>query len=391
MRLAFFMFIYLLSFSCFCSDSTLIPKLFQNLLNKQIKETDFFAEGSFVSYRQHNNKLDLKADNNIFYTALIAYILQDLKPYFTKDEMIVADTIINRTKLAFPLYQNTNKRLSYNFWQTTNGGTFFPNDLILSKLKSSLALPDDLDDTGIILAALNVNDSIARKAHLLMQDFVNGKYSTIKNTYKKYKKISAYSTWYGVKMPVDFDFGVHCNILSFVNKYHLPWQMADSATYQLLLSMIDEKLYLKSPIYISPYYGYSPVLLYHIGRLMNTKNMNELENRKASLINDALNVYSKTDNDLYKIMLATTLLKWNVEPPKFELNENVANGSLNNTDFVYYTGHLFGHLNNTIKQIANKLDVTKFNWYCSAFNDCLVLEYLILKYRRKQYLNSGRF
>jgi hypothetical protein len=309
--------------------------------------------------------------------------LQDLKPYLTQAETIIADTIINRTKRAFPFYQNIQKRLSYNFWQTADGGVFFPNDAILSKLKSSLALPDDLDDTGIILSVLNVADSTAKQAHLLMQDFVNGTYSTIKNTYKKYKNIPAYSTWYGVKMPVDFDFGVHCNILSFVNKYQLPWQQADSATYQLVLNMIDEKKYLKSPQYISPYYAYSPVLLYHIGRLMRTKNMAELENKKASLITDAFDVYNKTDHDLYKIMLATTLLKWNVEPPKFEVKDELVNNNVINTDFVYYTGHLFGHLNNTIKQIANQLNVTQFKWYCSAFNDCLVLEYLILKHRKK--------
>jgi hypothetical protein len=383
MRFGVFIFIVLLSFNCFGSDSTLIPKLFQNLLNKQIGTTDFFVEGSFPSYRQHNQQQRLKADNNIFYTALIAYTLQDLKPYLTQAETIIADTIINRTKRAFPFYQNIQKRLSYNFWQTADGGVFFPNDAILSKLKSSLALPDDLDDTGIILSVLNVADSTAKQAHLLMQDFVNGTYSTIKNTYKKYKNIPAYSTWYGVKMPVDFDFGVHCNILSFVNKYQLPWQQADSATYQLVLNMIDEKKYLKSPQYISPYYAYSPVLLYHIGRLMRTKNMAELENKKASLITDAFDVYNKTDHDLYKIMLATTLLKWNVEPPKFEVKDELVNNNVINTDFVYYTGHLFGHLNNTIKQIANQLNVTQFKWYCSAFNDCLVLEYLILKHRKK--------
>ena len=351
-------------------------------------ETAFFVEGSYPSFRQHNNDETLKADNNIFYTALIAYTLQDLKPYLTNNEKVVADTIINRIKIAFEYYKNIKGRLSYNFWTTINGKDFFPNDELLNKFKNSLALPDDLDDTSIILTALNTTDSTANTAHLIMQNFVNGNYSTIKNTYKKYKNSSAYSTWYGVKMPVDFDFGVHCNILSFVNKYNLPWQKADSATYNLLVNMIDEKLYLSNPKYISPYYSYSPVLIYHIARLMNTKNLAELENKKQDLVKNALEIFATTNNNLYKILLASSLYKWNKNCPNIELDSTVASGSLNTTDFVYYTGHLFGHMNNTIKKIANNLNVTQYKWYCSAFNDCLILEYLILKHRKKIIPNT---
>ncbi len=384
MRLGFFFLFFTISFSSFPNDSLLIPKLFQNLLNKQVTNPNFFVNGSFPSYRQHSNNNKLRHDNNIFYTALIAYTLQELKPYLTNDESIIADTIINRAAKAFPHYKNASGRLSYNFWQTQSGGSFFPNDKVLSKMKKKLALPDDLDDTGIILSALNIDDSTAAKAHLLMRNFANGKHSIIKNTYKEYKNTNAYSTWYGVKMPVDFDFGVHCNILTFVNKYHLPWQKEDSATYNLLLNMIDKKLYLKAPAYISPYYCYTPVLLYHIARLSSTKQMAAIEERKPALIADIFSSFNQTEDTLYKIILSSTLLKWNIAPPNLELGGDVASGSLNTTDFVYYTGHLFSHLNNSIKKIANVMDATQYKWYCSGFNDCLALEYLILKHRKRK-------
>lgn len=383
MRLGTFIFTFFLSINCYCNDSLLIPKLFQNLLNKQVTETNFFVEGCYPSFRQRANETELKADNNIFYTALVAYTLQELKPYLTIEETIVADTIINRASKAFSFYKNTKGRLSYNFWPTINGGSFFPNDALLSRMKNKLALPDDLDDTGIILSVLNIGQDSAKKAHSLMQQFANGKYNTIKNTFKKYKKTPAYSTWYGVKMPVDFDFGVHCNILSFVNKYNLTWNSTDSATFQLLLNMIDNKFQLTHSKYISPYYAYSPILIYHIARLMNTKKMDDLEARKNSIGNEILHLLNTTDNDLYKILLTTSLYKLNIKAPKIELNESVVDGSLNNTDFVYYTGHLFGHLNNTIKKVASSLNTTQFKWYCSAFNDCILIEYLILKHRKK--------
>lgn len=374
-------------FLCFVNvaysgDSLLIPKLFQSLLNKQQLETQFFVEGSFTSFRQHNNSENLQADNNIFFTALIAYTLQDIKPYLTATEKIVADTIINRAKIAFTFYKNKKGRLSYNFWRTDNGKNFFPNDAILSHFKNKLSLADDLDDTSIILLALNSNDSTNQVAHELMQQYVNGKFATIKNTYEKYKNVKAYSTWYGVKMPIDFDFGVHCNILSFVNKYNLPWQKADSATYNLLLNMMDENLYVTDPKYISAYYGYSPVLMYHIARLMHTKPLADLEKRKPNFINNAMAAFNSTDNVLYKILLATSLLKCNVNSDLVQVTIPQNFESLNTTDFIYYTGHLFAHLNNSIKSIANATNATQYKWFSSAYNNCLLLEYLILKYRK---------
>jgi hypothetical protein len=382
----FYVSFFLLFFfsASFAGDSTYIPLLFQRLLDKQVSHTDFFVEGSFPSFRQRGNNKNLKADNNIFYTALIAYTLQNLKPYLTNDEKVVSDTIINRAKKAFVYYRNAKGRLTYNFWRTDQGKDFFPNDKILNKLKNKFSLADDLDDTSIILAVLDIDDSTADKSHQLMQEFANGKYATVKNTYKKYQNISAYSTWYGKKMQVDFDFAVHCNILSFVNKYHLNWNKIDSSTYELLLDIIDKNYYNQSAKYISPYYSYKPVLLYHIGRLFESNHSFELEKRKTKFAIDATKSFNEADNKLSKVISLTTLYKLNKPTPSFELTENDINGSLNNTDFVYYTGHLFGHLNNTIKKITNSLSsITQYKWYCASFNDCLLLEYLILKHRKK--------
>ena len=116
-----------------------------------------------------------------------------------------------------------------------------------------------------------------------------------------------------------------------------------------------------------------------MGRNLITNKLNYMINAK-----DALKILGKTDNTLYKILLASSLYKLNEIPPNIELTEDIINGSLNNTGFVYYTGHLFGHLNNTIKSIASNLNATHFKWYCSAFNDCLLLEYLILKHRKNK-------
>lgn len=369
----------LISSKSFGNDSLLIAKLLNNIYSVQQVNDSFFVKGSFISFRQHANSSNLKLDNNVFYTALVAYTLQELKPYLTPQEKTITDTIINRAAKSYKHYINNKGRLSYNFWRTDSDNNFFPNDIILNLFRKQLKLPDDLDDTGIILAALNTDSATAAIAHDSMQQYINGKNSSIKNTYSKYKNVSAYSTWYGKKMPIDFDFGVHCNILSFVNKYNLQWTKADSATYDLLLRMIDEKLYVTNAKYISPYYSYTPVLLYHIARLMQSKKMPELENRKQQILDDALDEINKSENTLYKTLLATTLIKLGFKAPEISIDSSMVNGSLNTDEFVYYTGHLFGHLSNGIKKIASNMKATEYKWFCSAFNDCLLLEYLVLK------------
>ncbi len=373
---------FCLNTQLFANDSLLIPKMFQNLLYKQQLRTNFFKKGSFESYRQHNKSLDFKADNNIFFTALISYTLQNLRPFLDKDEKIVSDTIINRARKSFQFYQNVSGRLSYNFWPTDAEPIFFPNDLLLSSLSKKLALPDDFDDTVIILTSFNLSDSTAEKAHRLMQEFVNGNKQTIKNTKKKYKNTPAYSTWYGIKMPIDFDFAVHCNILSFVNHYKLKWTKADSATYQLILSMIDDSMIFNRPKFISPYYANSSVLLYHLARLMSTNKMLELEKRKLILVKAAKKLFAESEIYLEKIILLNTLLKWNVDIKDLNFNAESALQYLYLNDFVFYHGQLFAHLNTTIKTLANSLPQTEFKWFSSAYNDCLLLEYLILKYRK---------
>jgi hypothetical protein len=365
------------------NDSSLIQSLFQGLLNNQIVADDFFIAGTFASYRQYANSSNLQPDNNIFFSALIAHTLKDLKPYLTPQETILADTIINRIAVAYPSYKNKKGRLSYNFWPTINGGYFFPNNKILSLLKKKYKLPDDLDDTSIILDNLSVANDSAKQAHSNMQQYANLNKNTIKSTFKKYKKFAAYSTWYGYKMPIDFDFGVHCNILKFVFDNNLPLSPTDSATLLLIKEMIVSNDIFKNPSYISPYYSTTNILLYHVSRLLFNHKIPILDSLKPKIIEALQQQFANATDTLNKTIAATSLLKLNHKTTTLQLDQNVANGHLNNTQFVYYTGYLFAHLSNPIKALANATNATQFKWYCAAFNNCLLLEYLLLKNRKQ--------
>lgn len=379
MRLMLCISLWLVWANLFGNDSLQIEVLLRRIQQKQVVHNNFFVAGSFASFRQHANDEKLLADNNVFYTALVAYTLQQLKPKLKLQQNIIADSIIEKSKRSFTSYKNIKGRNTYNFWTTTNGKDFFPNQPMLSHFKKQLALADDLDDTGIILSVLNISDSTAQQAHSLMQQHANGSFKWIKTTKKKYQKIPAYSTWYGVKMPVDFDFAVHCNILAFVNKYNLKWSKTDSATYNLLLHIIDAREYITDASNVSPYYADAAVLLYHIARLYSVKTLEGLAERKPKLIEDANKLLVTTNNKMHQVLIATSLLKLKSKAPVINIDEEVMHQTLNTTNFVYYTGHLFAHYNNPIKFVANLFKQTEFKWYCSAFNDCLLLEYLVMR------------
>ena len=51
----------------------------------------------------------------------------------------------------------------------------------------------------------------------------------------------------------------------------------------VITSMVAERAYMKAPVYVSPYYVKSSILIYHLTRLMGTFHIPELEKYKPKL------------------------------------------------------------------------------------------------------------
>jgi hypothetical protein len=109
------------------------------------------------------------------------------------------------------LFKNRQGRDTYNFWRTDTP-QIFPNAGWLNTFDKSQSLPDDLDDTVILLWAEEASRERAALVHDTMQLFANTKGKTVKNSLPAFKKLPAYSTWFGKKMPIDFDMAVLCNV-----------------------------------------------------------------------------------------------------------------------------------------------------------------------------------
>ncbi len=360
------------------TDTILTTQLLNRIVQLQAKESSVFPKGLFPSYRIYAlNKSREKADVNAFFTGLISFTLQDLKPKLTKNQQIMVDSIIARSNPTFEKFKNRKGRSTYNFWPTDTV-KIFPNSGWLNLLDKQQSLPDDLDDTVIFLLALNAPDSTTKKVHALMQSFTNNVTNPVKNTYEEYSKIQAYSTWFGVKMAVDFDLCVLTNILYFVQRNELNWTTADSASLHYIERVISDNRHMSNASYVAPHYNKTSIILYHLSRLMSVKPIAALEILKPKLIADAQNSLSHSSDFMEQCILQTSLLRWGVKPQGIDVETNFTLQELiENGNFSFFVADMASMLPNPWKVMLGSR-MGKFNYVCEAYNNVLLLENILL-------------
>lgn len=368
---------------CTCSliskaqDTDYIPVILQRIANHQVGYDSDFLTGIFPSYISNKPYFSAKKkDNNMFYNGLVVYTLQNVSDKLSPANKIIADSIKKRTQALLPQFKNKNGRDTYNFWRTNSNFTF-PYTWWIPLLRGRVTLPDDMDDTVLSLLAQDTDTAIAKEVHTLMQQYANK--GTVKTTFKSYRNQGAYSTWFGKKVPVVFDIAVLCNILGFVQHYNLEWTHADSASLQLILTTIDQKDHIRHPEFVAPYYGKTSLIFYHLARLMCIKPIPELEAIKPQLAAEATELMDASGNILEKILLATTLIKWGYHPAPILLEpvEQITK-AIEQNDFCFFIGNIPSYQRQPFKEILIKEKILLFYHYCPAYNDALLLEYLLL-------------
>jgi hypothetical protein len=379
-----FCFLLLVNYTgSFANDSSLITQLLERIAFLQTKEEGIFPKGTIPSYRMYaHNKDRYKADINPFFTGLVSFSLLDIHPYLKDQQKKIANQIIHNSYPVFEKFKNKkNNYPTYNFWPTDTP-QIFPNAGWLNLLDKSRSLPDDMDDTVIILMALQSNDSIARVVHKLMQKHINSNSNPVRNTFKEYRKLGAYSTWFGKKMPTEFDISVLMNVLYFVQKYDLEWSAADSASLELIIDAIETRKHIDHANYISHHYAKAAIILYHLSRLMSVKPIPALELLKPQLINQATNLFHQSGSFMEKILLSTSLLKWGAKPPEISIGPDQDLISLiEDETFSFFIANMGSIYPDQVKKFLTKSKLGTFYYYSPGYNNLLVLENLIWQKR----------
>ncbi len=350
-----------------------ITNILSNIIDLQVKSTDkYYCKGLFPSVR-YNNTLKIKReDDNIFFTASIAYILSVYKEFFNDEDKIKVNNTINNYKQCIDLYINKPERMSFNFWQK-KPNKHFPYGNILSKI-SKFQLPDDIDSTAMIQMSCNMPIDKAKITKQCIGNYANGSSYRVKNGHPDIRKYKAYSTWFGKKMPIELDVCVLSNYLLWLDKYNFSLTENDCETIDLIKYVIKEKLYFSHPFSISPEYPRTPIILYHLARCAaRTKYFKDVKN---DIVFDIKNIITSIRNDFEKMYLQSTLLLLN-EKVKLDFNYEDINNKYSNAYWWYTAGLLSVYSNKIIMSIApNKLFHLRF--VSQAFNKTLILENMIL-------------
>lgn len=360
-------------------DTAMERQLVANIYRTQVFHEEEFLRGVIPSYREHNQRGPKKNDTNIFFTALAAFTLRNLYPYLEASSQELCDTIFKESATAFTYYQNRKGRPTYNFWRTDRP-EIFPNAGLLNIFNKSHAPADDLDNTAIILVALDSPDSTVKNVHRLMQAFANNNNKRVAGSLPGYKNIHTYSAWFGKKTPIELDFGVLANILYMIHKYNLPFANQDSAAVEFMELAIRNRHHITSAPRLSPYYNRTSVLLYHVARLMSIAKIPELEKWKPQLIEDAMVSYKNSSDLIDKIMLSTTLLRWGVVLPDDTLTiQMTLNKAIESSNAVFFMGNMASLLPAPLDKLLYHTGIGTFYFYCPGWNYALILENMVTR------------
>ena len=377
--LSIFFIVVVVNAGCFAqNDSALINELVHDIEAAQVKQNGEFYPGMFPSYRKcagfpHN----YQPDNNIFFTAITAFTLNNLAEHLSTGNKIKVQQVIKNAAVAYPHYKNKNGLPYYSFWPAN--ARILPHSFFIKYLDGFLAQGDDADDSVMILMTLDNNESnnIALKQRLIMLGNLSKR--RINSTYKKYRNIPAYSTYLGEKMHPDFDFAVQCNILYFMLDKKLPLVKQDSATIKLLAEMVKNREYMKTPVYISPCYVKPSVLLYHVSRLMGTFEIGALQVYKDQLIADANRLLGKRNDMMEQIILRTSLLYLGAAAPPLAINSIADFEKTDQNKFVFFQARAAFAQPTPVKQVFLHWKYLIYYFYCNTYNKALLLEYLVMK------------
>jgi hypothetical protein len=336
-----------------------------------------FPPGIFPSTRVYAyNKNNSKNDPNVFFTGLIVHTLKKYEKLCTPFQQRMIQQIVQDGLSSVGLFKNKSGRDTYNFWRTDTP-QIFPNAGWLNTFDKSQSLPDDFDDTVILLWAQEVSMERASAIHDTMQLFANTKGKTVQNTLTAFETLPAYSTWFGKKMPIDFDMAVLCNVLSFVNAYDLPWTRSDSASLQLITTAIQNNWHMRKANFIAPHYAKPAVLLYHIARLLNAgkqQNMEALMALKPSLLHSTDSLLAISKDPLETVLLQSARMQFGGIAGDVQALQPFDAAVIEQSTYPFFIANMASMLPSPLKRPLSKLAFAKFEYRCPAYNLALLWE-----------------
>ena len=348
----------------------------QKIADLQSSGDVFFSEGLFPAQRINSKIGYNRPDTTIFFTAIITFTLQRIKPFLSENNKRIIEQIIEKATQNYQDFQNKDGLKTYNFWKT-KPSKHFPNGYIF-KYFNHFKIPDDVDDTAMVYLTSNpTQDELLWLKQKLTQHANLSKFQ-IKNTYPEYQNLKAYSTWFGKNMYIEFDVCVLCNLLYCIFENKLPLNQHDTDSLTYIRSAIESNRYLTEPFRVAHQYPRTIPIVYHVSRLIGAFYIPELEPIKSKLIEDTKKLLTKKNHWLDVVVLHISLMRLGERQlPGIVLPEVIDAASFKGFYF-FIAGLLTAYQNPFLYKVASS-SLFHIQWQCEAHCWTLLAEYETLK------------
>lgn len=346
-----------------------IHEILAKIRSFQSQGGQLYAPGLFPSQRVHRYVPYFREDNNIFFSTLIAFTLQNILVDLSSEGQKTAGEIVEKVRLNQKDYQHWKGEGSFNFWPS-NPSQHFPQGWWLRRFRN-FAIPDDADDSCLI----HLTNEFSRDQNLWLLNKLETHYGQDQVisplTPDGYKDLRAYPTFFGKKMLREMDACVISNVLYFILYFDLPWSAMAADSVQFLQRVLLRDDYLKIPFFVAPNYGIPAVILYHISRVVTRFPTHRFQELRPQLIKTLKN-YQMEHGSFMEELLINTSLTWLRLPAKpLEIPEDIA------TQFSNFYFFQAGMLTAFQKPWLNKYARHPFfhlKYRCEAYYWTLLLE-----------------
>ena len=349
------------------SDQNEILKFINNLQIKDDKHP-FFQKGIWPSYRYSRLFNFHVPDNNIFFSLSIAILLKNITNQSSQENATV-EKINLKLQDQLEEYRNKDGKISYNFWRT-KPSQHFPYGKVCRHF-DYWRLPDDLDDTSLALLFKHRNKEELNDFVFLCSEHANLNKKAIQKIDSDYKEFPAFSTFFGINMPIEFDVVVLSNALSVFFEYKLELSREAEASLDLIYCMLKNDYLLEKPFRAAPNYARTSIIYYHLAKLIYFYPNESLNKIKELVRNDLRKI--KISDPFDNILIAISKLFMGLDEKL--VNTDDFNPKDNHPFFI--AGMFSAFESKLFQNYANKsFSHIKFN--CEAYNYSLIYLYMNL-------------
>lgn len=351
-----------------------IREQLEHLASLQSSGTEVYPAGIFPSQRYYPPLGIVREDDNVFFTACIIHILQKLDGKLEEGEREVSQGIIGAALAAYPIFRNKDGLDTYNFWRTRPSG-HFPNGKLMHRFEH-FRIPDDIDDTALVFLTENATKERVGELREKLKGHANLAYRQARNTLSEYRHLRAYSSFIGKNMYIDFDVCVLSNLMRLI-LMHFPSELNgyDRDSLHFICEVVRKGQHLTMPYRVAPQYASTPLILYHLARLLPLlpKEYADI----APAVRDGLRQWhGKLAVGMERLMLENALLRLN-EPT--DAGDGYPMTLAADEGFHYFIAGMLTAFEGSMVQRMAESPLTHLRYRCEAFNRVLLLENAVLR------------